>query len=111
MTDKTLWPLATSICGGLRPPIVYSETQECCGLWPQGNVAASGGKIPYVIKEMVTKISTMYRGFSPLQGKIGIGCYIVDPWYMTTQISGLTTPVQYRIIEYTCDGQIIAISL
>ena len=111
MTYRSLWPPATCNCGGLRPRIVYSETQECCGLWPQRTVAASGGKIPYVIKEMVTKISTMYRGFSLSQGKIGESCYIVDTWFMTTHISGLTTPVQYRIVEYTCDGQIIAISL
>ena len=111
MTYRSLWPPATSNCGGLRPRIVYSETQECCGLWSQRTVAASGGKIPYVIKEMVTKISTMYRGFSPSQGKIGKGCYIVYPCYMTTQISGLMTTVQQRLVEYTWDGQINAISL
>ena len=30
-------------------------TQEYCGLWPQQTVASIGGKIPYVLKEMVTK--------------------------------------------------------
>ena len=30
-------------------------TQDCCGLRPQQIVAASGGKIPYALKEIVTK--------------------------------------------------------
>ena len=30
-------------------------TQECSGLWPQQTVAAFGGKIPYVLKGIVTK--------------------------------------------------------
>ena len=33
-------------------------TQECCGLRPQQTVAASGSKIPYVLKGIVTKIIT-----------------------------------------------------
>ena len=31
-------------------------TQECCGLRSQQTVAASGGKIPYVLKGIVTKV-------------------------------------------------------
>ena len=55
------WLSATSNCGGLRPRMASPVTQECCGLWPQQTVAASGGKIPYVFKEMVTKTLPGYR--------------------------------------------------
>ena len=55
-THKSLCPSATSNCGGLRPRIDSPVIQECCGLRPQQTVAASGGKIPYVFREMVTKI-------------------------------------------------------
>ena len=34
LTHKSLWPSATSNCGGLRPRIGSPWTQECCGLWP-----------------------------------------------------------------------------
>ena len=56
LTHKSLWPLATSNCGGLRPRIGSPMSQECCGLRPQQTVAASGGKIPYVLKGIVTNL-------------------------------------------------------
>ena len=34
--------------------------QECCGLWPQSTVTASGGSIPYVFREMVTKVMRIF---------------------------------------------------
>ena len=55
VTYKTLWPPATSNCGSLRPQICSPVTQECCALQPQQTMAASGGKFPYVIMEVVTK--------------------------------------------------------
>ena len=53
VTDKSLWPWATSNYGDLRPRIGSLVTQECCGLRPQQTVAAYGFKIPYVFREMV----------------------------------------------------------
>ena len=53
VTDKSLWPWATSNYGDLRPRIGSLVTQECCGLRPQQTVAAYGCKIPYVFREMV----------------------------------------------------------
>ena len=48
-----LWPQATwAAVGREYAPHV---NQECCGLRPQQTVAASGGKIPYVFKGIVTK--------------------------------------------------------
>ena len=55
MTHKSLCPSATSNCGSLRSWIGFPVIQECCGLRPQQTVAASGGKIPYALKGIVTK--------------------------------------------------------
>ena len=56
LTHKSLWPSVTSNCGGLRPRTGTPVTQKYCGLRPQQTVAVSGGKIPYVFREVVTKL-------------------------------------------------------
>ena len=54
-------------------------TQECCGLRPQQTVAASGGKIPYVLKGIVTKIiSNFNKNIICLASKVIVLCNYLD---------------------------------
>ena len=46
--------MATSNYGGIRPQIGLSVVQEYCSIKPQQNVVTSGGKMPYMVKGMVT---------------------------------------------------------
>ena len=43
-------------------------TQECFGLRPQQTVAASGGKSPYMFREVVTKNLTLVARFPVTKG-------------------------------------------
>ena len=57
MTYQTFCTLAKGNSGGLRQGIGSPINQECCGLWKKKlTVADSGGNIPYVFQEMVTKV-------------------------------------------------------
>ena len=57
---RIIWCPTTRSYGGFWPRVVSLSPQECCGIWPQPTMTASGGKSLFWIT-MLWKMVSMYK--------------------------------------------------